>query len=375
MAASVGDERPEHPDRPGRFARIRTGLAARWTALRGRRPSVRHTVVAWQRLQENNGNQYAGAITYFSFLALFPLLLLAVSVAGFVLHSHPDTLASLFDHVTDKVPGQFGDTLKESINTAIKARTGVGIVGLVGVLLTGLGWIGNLRAAVSAVWGGKPPQHNFVVAKLVNLLVLAGLGAGIVVSIALTTGGTAASDELLRALSLDGLAGTQTLVTVVGLALAVLGDMVIFSWLLVRLPGVDVPGRVVVKGALLASVGFEVLKIVGAYTIKRSASSPTAGPFASVVAVLIWIQLVARWMLFCAAWMSVLAEERTGPAGEEQPDAVAEERAGAGAGDGPATALRPATVGTAIFAAGAAVGAAVVTGLGLLRRGRSTRRS
>ena len=54
-----------------------------------RRQSVRHLVAAWKRMSATNGNQYAAAITYFSFLALFPLLLLAVSIAGFVLHSHP----------------------------------------------------------------------------------------------------------------------------------------------------------------------------------------------------------------------------------------------------------------------------------------------
>jgi membrane protein len=358
---------------PGRLARAKTAGAARWRAVKSRRPSVRHSVAAWHRLQDNNGNQYAGAITYFSFLALFPLLLLAVSVTGFVLHSHPHAMQQLFDHITAQLPGEFGTTVKTSISTAIKARTGVGIVGLAGVLLTGLGWIGNLRAAVAAVWGRKPTQHNFLVAKLANLLVLAGLGLGIVVSIALTTGGTAASDELLRVLSLDGRPGTQTLVTVVGLLLAVLGDMVIFSWLLVRLPGVDVPGRVALKGAVLVSVGFEVLKIVGAYTIKRSAASPTAGPFASVVAVLVWIQLVARWMLFCAAWMSVLTDEsaRT-PARPEPP--VCAEPAPAGAPDSVPAGPRAGTVGASVFAAGAAVGAAVVAWAFTRTAGRRGRR-
>jgi membrane protein len=342
---------------PGRLARAKAAGAGRWRAVKARRPSVRNTVAAWHRLQDNNGNQYAGAITYFSFLALFPLLLLAVSITGFVLHSHPQTMQQLFDHITAQLPGQFGTTVKDSITTAIRARTGVGIVGLLGVLLTGLGWIGNLRAAVAAVWGRKPPQHNFVVAKLANLLVLAGLGLGIVVSIALTTGGTAASDELLRVLSLDGRPGTQTLVTVVGLLLAVLGDMVIFSWLLVRLPGVDVPGRVALKGAVLVSVGFEVLKIVGAYTIKRSAASPTAGPFASIVAVLVWIQLVARWMLFCAAWMSVLTDEARSAAPRPEPARSMEPAELQPAPGGPSAG----TVGVTIFAAGAAVGATVVT--------------
>lgn len=326
-----------------------------WARLKAQHPSVRHTVAAWHRLQDTNGNQYAAAITYFSFLALFPLLLLAVAVLGFVLHSHPATLQSLFDHITAKVPGQFGATLKESIKTAIAARTGVGIVGLLGVLLTGLGWIGNLRSAIDAVWARKPPQRNFVVAKLLNLVVLAGLGLGLIVSLGLTAVGTALTDQILRWLSLGNLPGVHALVTVLGLLLAVLGDMIIFWWLLVRLPGMQVPGRIALRGALLAAVGFEVLKVIGTYTIAKSAHSPTAGPFAGIVAILIWIQLVARYMLFCAAWMSTLTDEATASRTVAVPGptalcAVADVRA-----------LSPAAVGATLVGAGAVAGAALAT--------------
>ena len=140
-------------------------------------------LAAWALLGRNNGNQYAAAITYFSFLALFPLLLLAVAVTGFVLHAHPAAEQDLFAHITAKVPGSFGQTLKTALKTAIEQRTGVGLVGLFGVLLTGLGWIGNLRGAIDGVWGRAPAKQNFVMAKVSNLLVLAGLGVGILVSL------------------------------------------------------------------------------------------------------------------------------------------------------------------------------------------------
>ena len=90
------------------------------------------------------------------------------------------------------------------------------------------------------------------------------------------------------------------------IAIAVAGDSIIFWWLLVRLPQADVNKEVALKGAVLASVGFEILKIVGTYTIAHTASSPTAGPFAGIVAVLVWIQLVARWMLFSCAWIATV---------------------------------------------------------------------
>jgi len=122
------------------ISRVKSAASLRWAGLKERRPGLRHVVAAWKLLQDNNGSQYAAAITYFSFLALFPLLLLAVAVTGFVLHSHPAAQQSLLDHITANVPGDLGKTLKGSVRTAIKSRTGVGIVGLVGVLLTAFAW-------------------------------------------------------------------------------------------------------------------------------------------------------------------------------------------------------------------------------------------
>src|SRR5689334_10003998 len=190
-----------------RLARVKAGAGSRWSAAQARWPWLRHVVAAWSRMQDNNGNQYAAAITYFSFLALFPLILLAVSVLGFALHSDPSAEQGFFNHLTDNVPGALGETLKKSIQAAIDSRASLGIVGLIGVLLTGLGWVGNLRAAIDAVWGRVPPKVNFFKAKLADLVVLGGLGVGAVVSIGLTVIGTSVTDQLLRAVGLDGVAG------------------------------------------------------------------------------------------------------------------------------------------------------------------------
>jgi membrane protein len=284
------------------FGRLKGASSIRWAGLKRRYPKLRHVVDAWNLLSANNGGQYAAAITYFSFLALFPLLLLAAAVTGFILHAHPAAQQSLLNNITANVPGDLGKTLRSSINTAISQRTGVGIIGLLGVLLTGLGWVGNLRAAINAVWGAKPPKDNFFLVKLRNLVVLLGLGLGVLVSLGLTAVGTALTNQILRGLGLDHVAGGRTLVTVFGLLLAIAGDVAIFWWMLARLPAVRVPNRIGLQGAVLAAIGVEVLKVVGTYTIAATSHSPTAGPFAGLVAVLVWIQLVARYLLFCAAW-------------------------------------------------------------------------
>jgi membrane protein len=286
----------------GKFSEIKNAASARWTRLRAEQPWLDHVVRAWTTLSARNGSSYAAAITYFSFLALFPLILLAVAITGFVLHAHPAAQQSLFNHITTSVPGSFGTTLHSSITTAIRARAGVGIIGLVGVLIAGLGWIGNLRTAIDGVWGKPPAKRKFLAGKFQNLEILVGLGFGILVSLGLTVLGTALTGKILQALDLDHLTGAGTVVRVLGLLLAVLGDVLIFFWVLVRMPQVSVPARVGLRAAIIAAIGLEILKVVGTYTIAASAHSPTAGPFAGLLAVLIWIQLVSRFLLYCVAW-------------------------------------------------------------------------
>jgi membrane protein len=328
-----------------------------------KRAWIRQFAAAWERLRVTNGNLYAAAITYFSFLALFPLLLLAVSILGFVLHGHPDTLQSLFNKITANVPGQVGTTLKDSIKTAIDARTSVGIVGIVGVALTGLGWIGNLRSSIDAIWKIAPRKQNPIKQRLYNLGVLAALGAALLVSLGITAAWAAFSHEILSSLGLGNVPGMGTLLGVIGIAVALAADAVMFFFVLTRLPEAEVHVRVGIRGASLAAVGFEILKIVGTYTVAASAQSATAGPFAGLLAVLVWIQLVTRWLLFCVAWTAELTNPLTFAEGS-LPVVREQDEPTAGVESAP---LSPAAVGAALVGAGAVAGAAV-TAYGLRRR-------
>jgi membrane protein len=335
----------------------------RWRTAQQNHAWLGHAVIAGGRYKQSNGNYFAAAITYFSFLALFPLVLLAVSVLGFVLQHNPDLLRKLLDNVSSNVPGAFGDTLKSSINAAIDSRAGVGVLALAGVLLIGLGWVSNLQAAINAMWGVEGPKRNFLKSRLADLIVLAGLGLGSVVSIGLTVVGTALTDHVLRAAGLDDVTGMHALVKVFGIALAVAGDVLIFAWLLVRLPGADLPARVVLRGALLAAVGFEVLKVVGAYYIARVTHSPTVGVFGSVIGLLVWIYLVARFLLYCAAWTATATEPPEPP-----PERPAEPEPEPEPELGPPRILSPLGVAGSLFGAGAAAGAAVVAAIVRRRR-------
>lgn len=280
------------------------GLKGRFAALQQRWPWLGHAYRAWTQFKSRNGTQYSAAITYFSFLALFPLLLLAASIAGFVLSSDRHLQQELLDKITSNIPGTFGSTLTTSIKSAINNRTGIGLIGLAGVLLTGLGWVGNLRQAIIAVAGIEAPKEKFLAGKLRNLLILGGLGLGVLVSIGLTVVGTAVTDQILRAAGLEHTAGVSFVVTAGGIVLSIVGDLVIYWWVLIQMPRLEVSRSVAIRGVILTSVGFEILKLVGTFTIAHSSKSPTLGPFAGLLAVLIWIELVSRFLLYCVAWMT-----------------------------------------------------------------------
>jgi membrane protein len=190
-----------------------------------------------------------------------------------------------------------------------------------------------------------------------------GLGIGIVVSVGLTAIGTAFTDAILRAADLERVGGMHNLVSIAGYVLAVVGDVLIFSWMLGRLPQARAPARVVLKGALLAAVGFGVLKVIGTYYIARVASSPTVGAFGSIIGVLVWIDLVSRYLLYCAAWTA------TGVAPAAQAAAIEPEQLPP-PGPPARPAMSPLRVATSLFGAGIAVGGGAMAAALTARRHR-----
>src|SRR5699024_8630472 len=79
-------------------------------------PWFDHLMRAANRYMTERGDHYAAAITYFTVLSLFPLLMVAFSAAGFVLAGDADLMAELKSQITDAVPGDMGDTIGELVD-------------------------------------------------------------------------------------------------------------------------------------------------------------------------------------------------------------------------------------------------------------------
>jgi membrane protein len=270
-------------------------------------PWLDHLIRAAQRYQDNNGDHYAAAIAYFSVLALFPLLMIAFSVLGFVLFRNPDLIDLLKSKLIEAAPEDLGKPLAKVVDTAVKQRTAVGIIGLVGAAYSGLGWIGNLREALTAQWEQVHEKGNFVKAKAGDAFALVGLGTALVVSLGLTAAGTGFSGLVLRWLRLAGYGWAHVLLAGITILLALFGNWLVFLWVISRLPREPVTLRSAARAAVIGAIGFEILK--QAATLFLSSLSGSAGAiFGPVIGLMVFAYLVSRFILFVTAWAATARE-------------------------------------------------------------------
>jgi membrane protein len=295
-------------------------IKERFTALRERRPALDHLVRAAQRYQADTGDRLAASVTFFGFLSFFPLLALSASLLTIVVGTEnaATTVAREVDNFAPGLADQLGlaDLLMSNTKVGV-----AGAFGLLGLLYAGLGWIDAMREAVRTVWHQNVKAGNFVKKKAVDVLVLAGLGATLLFSLLVSAAAGAFTDVALRLVGLEGNAVAGVLVTVLGTVLALFTSTLLFLYLFIRLPRVQTPWRRVLKGALLAAVLFEVLKRVGAIYVERTTENPLYGAFAVVVGLLVWINLVSRMLLFCAAWtVTAPYDSDVAPSGTADPE-------------------------------------------------------
>ena len=316
-----------------------------------------HLVHAGGHYNRVQGDLLASGVTYYVFLALFPVVLLVASVAGFVLRGDPLLEEQLVRGIREAVPGDTGRQLAGQVSGAIDSATTFGLIGLAGFLFVGLGAMDKLRVGMDVVWRGRPDPPDFLTDRLKDLGALLGLGVAGALSIALTTGATAASSRLLDLVGLDEYPGFFLLTGAVAIGLALVGDTLVFLWVLKGVPDNPFGFRQLLPGAVFGAVGFEVLKLVGNWYLAMIADNVTAQTLGGFVGLIVWINVVARFAFYTASWTATIpaiehatAQVPHGPAGPTRlPEValVAERTAGP----------RPTRVAVGLLGVGALVGA------------------
>jgi membrane protein len=270
--------------------------------LRERYPWVDHLVRAGARFTDHHGTHYAAAITYFSILSLVPLLMIAFSVAAYVLFFNPELLGQIRASISKTLPPNLVSVVNPIIDQAIGSRTAVGVVGLLGALYSGIGWMSNLRDALSEQWAQAPEPPALPKRLLFDLTALLGLGIALVGSFAITGLASGFATTVLNLIGLGDQTWAQVLLRLLGIVLGLAANFLVFLWVIARLPRQHTPIRNAVKAAVLGAIGFEILKQIMTFYLSKVTSSPSGVAFGPILGLLVFVNFASQFILFVTAW-------------------------------------------------------------------------
>jgi membrane protein len=275
------------------------GMVSRVDAYQRRHRWAGVPLAVLYKFADDQGTYLAAQITYYGFVALFPLLLLLATILGYALHDNLDLQRQVLDSALAQFP-VIGDQIVTNIRSFHGSVAGL-VIGMLGCVYGGLGIVQAVQTMLNKVWGvPRNSRPNPVRARLRSLLLLAFGGASVIVTTVLSALGAAAD---AYGASLGG--SVRVLVTVLATMLNVTLFMVAFKVLTAR----PVTIRQIRAGAITAAVIWQALQWTGALLIghKLKGATATYGLFAIVLGLLAWIYLGAVTVVICAEFNAVRA--------------------------------------------------------------------
>ncbi|SPD74902.1 conserved membrane hypothetical protein [uncultured Desulfobacterium sp.] len=275
-------------------------------------PAVAHLLRMNTRYATRLGNQFAGAITYFSLLAMVPIMMFVFSACGFTLTVlRPDLLERLQAAIMVQLQGAPEDLqaqLTDLIGGLLRNWASVGLVGLLSSMYSSAGWAGNLKSAVRAqtrpVFDMKEHKHFIVLEVLLNLAILMGLFVILAATFALAATATSLTGTIVHWLALDKVPGINVLLRIVGPVLSAFAGWAMFVYIYKVLPEIKFSFRIIAWGALFGSAGLFVLQYLTGFLMGKFSGNPAAAVFGPVIVLMLFFNLFARLNLYVAAWIA-----------------------------------------------------------------------
>ncbi|KES06774.1 membrane protein [Streptomyces toyocaensis] len=268
-----------------------------------------HAWRSYERLDRVHWTRLAAAMTFRSFVALFPLLTVAATIGAATLSQ--DQQNTLQDSITDQVPG-ISDQL--NVEDLVQNAGTVGLIAGAVLLLTGISWAGAMRDCLRAVWELPDEEENPVVRKGKDAGILLGLGGALLVTLVASTVASALVGRISDAIGLEKGGWGGIVLHVAAFAVAVGADFLLLLYVLTLLPGVEPTRHRLIVAALTGAVGFELLKLLLSGYMQGVAAKSMYGAFGVPVALLLWINFTSKLVLFCAAWTATRSKQDEVPA-------------------------------------------------------------
>jgi inner membrane protein YhjD len=265
-----------------------------------------------KKFGDDSAGTYAVAVTFFAFFAVFPLLLVSLTILGYVLSGDK----SLMDSVRNSVLGNFpviGPTLGHD---RLKGSVLALVSGVLLLLWSSLGVTAAVTNALDHVWDiPKHERDSFFEKRLRGLLLILVVGTLFVIA------------SFISGVVSNGLGGPA--LKAFGILVSIIVNIALFVAAFRFLCSEPPAWRDLFPGAIAAAILWEVLQVLGGIYIGHIRHTSNAyGTFALVLGILAWLHLGSQMTLYCAELNTVIAKRAWPRAlfGDPEDDAVAPAR-------------------------------------------------
>jgi membrane protein len=265
----------------------------------------------YEHWQKDEAAILAAATSYYMALSFFPLLLILLSIMGFLLDftgwgidAQQRFLKLLADNVAPSLAAQVKDALSSVKTNAVLS----GPVGLITLLLAAMAVFAHFEKAFDRIWNIPAAEYLGIFSAVRRILwqrlraFLLLLGVWLLVIAAFLFNMTLASMQNYASQYFDISAAVWNLLTV---TTAVGTNWLLFTLLYKLLPKAPVQWRAAAGGGLLASIIWEAGRRILAVLVIASHYS-VYGVVGAFIAVMLWVYYAAAAVFFGAEFVQVI---------------------------------------------------------------------
>jgi len=266
-------------------------------AVRSRSRIVDVAIETVDCFRRHQTGRNAAVLAYWGFLSVFPLLLAATTILGFVLEGNEDLRDDIVDSALSQIP-VVGSTIEANAGD-LQGNTWALVIGLLTALWASMKAFIGVQAAFDDVWEVDiDGRANIAVKRLRALIGLIAIGIAQIGTVVLS--GIAGAAEI-TALS-------KVLIVAGALVINVAVVATVFRFL----TAAPVTWTMVWPGAVFAGLLFTVLQLVGTVVVSRmiADAGEIYGTFASMLALMSWFSLHALISLYGAELNAALERRR-----------------------------------------------------------------
>ncbi|MFN8288534.1 MAG: YihY/virulence factor BrkB family protein [Chitinophagales bacterium] len=253
----------------------------------------------------------AAALSYYTLFSLAPLLIIVISVAGFILG--PDAIEG---EVKRQLQGFVGSQSATELQNIIKSAYKPGenivmtIIALVILVVGATTVFGQLRTSLNVIWDVKPaakkPVAKFIVSRVFSFAMIISLAFLLLISMVIHSALQAFTNYLNNRLPDISVVLFKLVDYILSMGLT----MLLFSLIYKFMSDAKLKWRSVWKGALFTTVLFILGKyLIGLYISKSNLAS-TYGAAGSVIVILVWVFYSSQILFFGAEFTQALAIEK-----------------------------------------------------------------